>query len=298
MNFRKHFRFASVCVLTLLPVAATFAASQKYDATGLLLQFDDSHRNITVSCRAIPGYMDAMVMSLPVRGGKLPANLQPGSAIEFDLVVKKSGSYAENVRVKQFASLELDPAQARRLRLMEGAIDAKTSADAAVHIGQPVPDFRLTDQNHQPVSLAQFKGKVVALTFIYTRCPLPDYCIRLTNNFGILQRRFRSRMGEDLILLTVVIDPIHDQPDILKSYARTWKADSRNWHFLTGSSADIQQLCQRFDMAFYPDEALYVHSFHTVVIDRKGELAANLEGNEFTAKQLGDLTQTVMERSQ
>jgi protein SCO1/2 len=295
MNFGMRFRFGSVCVLTLLRVMAVFAAPQKYDVTGLLLKVDDTYRNITVSCRAIPGYMDAMVMSFPVHG-KLPTDLQTGAAIEFDLVVEKGSSYAANLRVKPFESLELDPAQARRLKLMEGAIDVKTPAHAPVHIGQPVPDFLLTDQNHRPVSLGQFAGKVVALTFIYTRCPLPDYCIRLTNNFGILQRRFRSRMGQDLILLTVVIDPIHDQPDALKNYARTWKADSRNWRFLTGPVADIQRLCQRFDMAFYPEEALFVHSFHTVVIGRKGELAANLEGNEFTAVQLGDMVQTVMDR--
>jgi protein SCO1/2 len=137
----------------------------------------------------------------------------------------------------------------------------------------------------------------VAVTFIYTRCPLPDYCVRLSNNLGVLQRRFKKEMGSDLILLTIIIDPIHDQPETLSNYARTWKADARTWHFLTGSVSDIRQLCHKFDMDFYPDEALLVHSFHTVVIDRSGELAANLEGNTFTSHQLGDLVQTVMARS-
>jgi protein SCO1/2 len=105
-------------------------------------------------------------------------------------------------------------------------------------------------------------------------------------------------MGQDLVLLTVVIDPVHDQPDALRTYARTWKADSRSWHFLTGSPADIQWICRRFDMAFYPDEALYVHSFHTVVISRGKRLAANLEGNNFTAQQLGDLVETVAARTE
>jgi len=298
MNFGMRSRFAFFRALMLLQLTTAFAAAQTYDVTGLLLKVDDTHLNITVSCRAIPGYMDAMVMSFPLGDARLPANLQPGSAVEFDLVVGKAAAYAANVRVKPFESLELDPAQARRLKLMEGAIDARTSTDVLVHIGQPVPNFLLTDQNRQPVSLAQFSGKIVALTFIYTRCPVPNYCIRLTNNFGILQRRFRGRLGQDLILLTVVIDPTHDQPQAVKGYARTWKADSRNWRFLTGPVADVQQLCQRFDMAFYPDEALFVHSFHTVVIDRKGELAANLDGNDFTAQQLGDLVQMVMDRSE
>ena len=195
---------------------------------------------------------------------KMLEGLEPGMAIDFSLVVDKNSSYAENIHIRPFESLELDPSQARRFKLMENAMAAKSPATDLLHVGQPVPDFVLTDQNRQRVSLSQFAGKVVAITFIYTRCPRPDYCVRLSNNFGLLQRRFKDRMGRDLVLLTVVIDPAHDQPEALINYARTWKADARTWHFLTGSLADIQQLCRKFDMAFYPDEALLVHSFHTV----------------------------------
>jgi protein SCO1/2 len=104
-------------------------------------------------------------------------------------------------------------------------------------------------------------------------------------------------MGNDLVLLSVVIDPAHDQPTALADYARTWKADSNSWHFLTGPLTQIEQMARGFDMNFYPDEALFVHSFHTVVIDRQGKLAANLEGNSFSAKQLGDLVESIMSES-
>ena len=273
------------------------ASSQKYAVTGLLLASDSSRHTITVSCREIPGYMEPMVMTFPVRGATLPGGLQPGVIVDFTLVVEKKTSFAEDVRIRPFESLELDPTEARRLKLVENASNIKPRSADVLSMGQPVPDFRLTDQNQRSISLSQFEGKVVALTFIYTRCPLPDYCVRLSNNFGILQRRFAGRMGRDVVLLTVVIDPVHDQLDALKNYARTWKADSRSWHFLTGSVDDIQRICRRFDMAFYPDEALYVHSFHTAVISRSGRLAANLEGNNFTARQLGDLVETVAART-
>lgn len=72
---------------------------------------------------------------------------------------------------------------------------------------------------------------------------------------------------------TIIIDPAHDQAKQLTQYARTWKADSKTWHFLTGPLADIQKICRGFEMAFFPDEALLVHSFHTVVIDREGKMA-------------------------
>lgn len=276
-----------------LTATACLSATSKHEVAGLLLSADAAKHTITVSCKEIPGYMDAMVMSFPVKDAALPGGLHPGVTIGFTLVVDKTSTYAEKLRIIPFESLELDPTEDRRLRLLEDATSAKPPSKEVLRLGQAVPDFRLTDQNHQIVSLSQFSGKVVVLTFIYTRCPRPDYCLRLSNNFGVLQRRFASRTNRDLILLTVVIDPVHDQPDTLKTYAHTWKADARSWHFLTGSVKDIQQLCRHFDMSFYPDEALFVHSFHTVVIGRQGELVANLEGNAFTAKQLGDLVESV-----
>jgi protein SCO1/2 len=286
--------FVVTLFIAVLLVAVPASASQKYDASGVLLRVDRDHHTISVSCNEIPGYMDAMVMDLPVRDPKMLEGLTPGMKLDFSLVVEKDSSFADNLRAHPFESLELDPTQARRFKLMERAMDAKAASADVLQIGQPVPDFALTDQDKQRISLSQLKGKVVAITFIYTRCPRPEYCVRLSNNFGVLERRFKNRIGKDLILLTVVIDPANDRPEAMAKYARTWHADSRDWHFLTGPITDIQQLCRRFDMAFYPDEALLVHSFHTALIDPDGRLAANLEGNDFTSQQLGDLVQTIL----
>ena len=168
-----------------------------------------------------------------------------------------------------------------------------------LQVGQAVPDFRFTDQSGQRVSLTQFKGQGRRRHFIYTRCPLPNYCVRLVQQSRRCCRGVsRIAMGSDLCSSRSSLIPVHDQPEALANYARTWKADARTWHFLTGSVSDIRQLCHKFDMDFYPDEALLVHSFHTVVIDRSGKLAANLEGNNFTGQQLGDLVQTVMASAQ
>ena len=79
------------------------------------------------------------------------------------------------------------------------------------------------------------------MTFIYTSCPLPNYCFRLSNNFGRLNQRFAARMGRDLVLLSITIDPVHDRPAVLAKYAATWKADPKSWHFLTGSLAEVQR---------------------------------------------------------
>ena len=157
-----------------------------------------------------------------------------------------------------------------------------------------MPDFTLIDQNGRKVMLSRLAGKVVAMNFVYTRCPLPDYCFRLSNNLALLQKRFVDRMGRDLMLLTVTFDPAHDRPDVLASYARIWKADPLAWHFLTGALPDVQRVCSMFGVGFWQDEGAFIHALHTVVIDRKGRLAANIEGNHYTAQQLGDLVESVL----
>jgi protein SCO1/2 len=207
--------------------------------------------------------------------------------VEFALVVNKTESYADNLRIRSYASSEREPSKARRLGVLGEAL--REPGAGRVAIGQPVPDFSLVDQKTRTVHFRQFAGKVVALNFVYTRCTLPDYCLRLSNNFGVLQKRYKDRLGHDLILLTVTFDPVHDQPELLSKYAETWKADAENWRFLTGSAADVQKVCDLFGVTSVPDEGLFIHSLHTAVIGRDGKLVANLEGNEFTAEQLGDL---------
>jgi len=286
-------RWVLVVAVSLLTAAHAWTG-QKYDVRGLVLKVDPSRKSMLVSCESIPGYMEAMTMPFTVRESRTLEGLRPGTAVDFTLVVDKDSSYADNVRARAFESLELDSTQARRMRLLEKMVAPPSSLPGALVVGQPVPDFTLTDQNRQPVRLSQFAGKIVAVTFIYTRCPFPNYCFRLSNNFGQLQKRFKEQMGRDLVLLTIVIDPANDGPEALTKYARIWKADSDGWHFLTGPLPEIQQLSRKFDMNFYPDEALLVHSFHTAVIDRQNKLAANLEGNEFTSQQLGDLVETLL----
>jgi protein SCO1/2 len=116
----------------------------------------------------------------------------------------------------------------------------------------------------------------------------------LSNNLGRLQKRFADRMGRDLVLLSVTMDPVHDTPEVLAKYGTTWKADARSWHFLTGPEPEVRKVCRRFGVNFWPDEGSLTHSLHTIVIDRQGKLAANFEGNEFTAQQLGDFVEAVL----
>jgi protein SCO1/2 len=277
-------------IFVFLAVAVA-AAQRQFPATGLVVSVDRPAHTLTVSHGEIAGYMDAMTMPFHVRNEQIPESVHPGSTVGFTLLADGRNSWIENIRVIEFNSAERDPVLASRLKLMDSA----TSGNPLLPIGAQVPDFTLTDQSRHPVTLSGFHGKVIVLDFVYTRCPLPDYCFRLSNNFARLQKRFSG--NGDLVLLTVSFDPAHDVPEALARYAEIWKADLAMWHFLTGPPEDVNRVCDQFGVGHWLDDGLFTHSLHTAVIDRQGKLAANMEGNQFSAKQLGDMVEAVLKRS-
>src|SRR5678816_2247971 len=115
----------------------------------------------------------------------------------------------------------------------------------------------------------------------------PQFCLRVSNNFGVLQKRFAKELGKEVVLLTITFDPQRDTPEVLAEYASQWKADPKTWHFLTGPVADVRKVCALFGVEYFPDEGLMNHSLRTAVIDRGGTLVASIEGNTYSPEQLG-----------
>jgi protein SCO1 len=281
--------------LAFLTVAGPASAQQHFAARGMILKVDPSHRTLIASVEAIPGFMQAMIMDFAVRDGGELAGLQPGVTIDFTLVIAKEVFYAEGIQIHRYEGLLPEPITAHRLKLLNQA--TSSSAVKPISIGERVPDFTLIDQARHALTFSELSGKTVVLSFSYTRCVEANFCFRISNNLGILKKRFRSHLGHDLVLLTVSFDPVHDQPEVLAKYAEIWKADPAGWHFLTGPADDVRRVCDLFGEDFFLGEGMIIHSLHTAIIDRHGKLVANLEGNEFTAQQLGDLVATVLNGS-
>jgi protein SCO1/2 len=277
--------------IAVLVVAQSGWAAERHPVRGMVLKVDAAHKSFLVSHDSIPGVMDAMTMPFDVREPKELEGVLPGMTVEFTLVLDRKSAHVEHVRIRQYETAEQDPLTARRLKLLNEMTGARSTA---VAVGQGVPDFTLTDQRRRPTSLSQFRGHVVAINFIYTSCALPQFCFRMANNFGVLAKRFTGQMGRDLILLTVTFDPDRDHPERLAEYASQWKADHDVWHFLTGTVPEVKRVCGLFGVDFFPDEGLMNHSSRTAIIDRQGKLFANIEGNQFTATQLGDLVETAL----
>src|SRR5262245_31443971 len=148
----------------------------RYSMRGMVMKVDPSHKSFTVSHDSISGVMEAMTMTFDVREPKDLSGVTPGMIVEFTLVVGRESSYAERVRIQPYKAVEQDPLTARRLKLLKEVTGTPSSAVTRLAIGQAVPDFTLTDQTRQLVTLSAFRGKIVAINFIYTSCALPEFC--------------------------------------------------------------------------------------------------------------------------
>jgi protein SCO1/2 len=279
-----------VCVLLLaFCVTGLRAADKEYTVKGMVLRADPAKRSFVVSHEKIVGLMESMIMPFDVRDAKDLAGVVPGAVVEFTLVVGDKAAYATKIKIERYQSVEQDPRTARRLAVMRQMAGL---ASKPLEIGARVPDFTLIDQAKQRVSLSSLAGKVVVVNFVYTRCALPQFCLRVSNNFGVLQKRFQKELGRDVVLVTITFDPERDTPEALAAYASQWKADPKTWRFLTGPVADVRKVCALFGVEYFPDEGLMNHTLRTAVIDRGGTLVASLEGNTYSPEQLGDLVLT------
>ena len=267
-------------------VAAAFtlaACATHHTTTGLVLKVDRLSATVTISHDAFPGYMDAMAMPFDLKGIARTAKVNPGDRVRFRLSVKGGRSWVDRVEVVSAARVD-------------AGLETTPAVPVLVPVGTTMPDFELTDHTGKPVALSGLKGKVVAVTFIYSRCPLPDYCPRMVENFKAVRDRFAARMDRDLVFLTISFDPRYDTPEILAKYAASQRAGGPGWHFLTGDPAKIERVCNAFGIQYWAEEGLITHSLQTAVIDRDGRLAATVEGKDFTPAQLGDLVAAVLDR--
>jgi len=157
--------------------------------------------------------------------------------------------------------------------------------------GEPVPDIQLTVETGRPRRLSEWRGKVLAVTFTYTRCPLPDFCPRMDQHFKSVQSSVLAdaRLRDRVALLSITFDPAFDTPAILAAHARHAGADPRIWHFATGEQRDIDAFASRFGVSIIREPSNpsdITHSLRTAVVDSRGRLQAILNGTGWAPAEL------------
>jgi protein SCO1/2 len=236
-----------------------------------------------VSHAPIPGYMDAMAMPFTVRDSALLKDVAAGDRVRFDLAVSATSSVIDR----------LDIVSAPRVDV---ALQRTPAVSKLVPLGQPFPDFSLLDQHGKPFALSQLKGQVVLVTFIYTRCPLPDYCPLLMANFARIKKEFAPSLGHGVALVTITFDPQYDTSEVLSRYGAPYGSDDGGWHLLTGSTEQVRHVTELFGIEFYPDEGMITHTMLTTVIAPDGKLFATLEGKNYSIGQLADIVRAARQQ--
>ena len=194
---------------------------------------------VRIAHDAIANYMPAMTMSLPVKNAALLSHLAIGDDVQFELRVTDDDS--------SISRIEKIPPTAAATQAEAGATRSLEEIEAErLRAGELVPDFMLTDQDGRAIHLKEFRGKAVVLTFIYTRCPLPNFCPLMSKKFAELEHRLSKEFPNRYELLSISMDPAFDRQAVLKEYAARYGADPKDWSFATGD-AGFHQLYRRAD---------------------------------------------------
>jgi protein SCO1/2 len=243
---------------------------------GQVLAVDAAREELTVKHDDIRGFMPGMTMPFKVRPAAAVRERKPGDLIRATLVVAGTNAYLTDVAATGHAPI---------------AESAPRPLTDLLEPGSIVPDESFTDQNGTVRRLSAYRPRVVAVTFTYTRCPLPDYCPLLDRHFAAVQREIAADSGlrGRAQLVSISLDPAFDTPAVLAAHAARVGADPDVWHFLTGDAAAIQRFAVRFGVtAMRPEPASpeLVHNLRTGVINKDGHLVAVMTGNTWTPADL------------
>jgi protein SCO1/2 len=285
---RKHNSFLPFA-LTLLGATMVFSAScnrgpsggpspKRYSLKGTIISIDKNAGTANIDNEPIKGFMDSMVMPYTIKPVEMLTQLQAGDSITAEVVVEPDKYWLENVKVVAHAQ---SPA-------------AKPAA--SLHIPQPgdeVPDFKLLNQNGKQISLQQYRGETLLLTLIYTRCPFPDFCPRVSHEFAEIDRAVRgdqARYGKTH-LLSISFDPAHDTPRVLRDYGFSCAGSKdaalfNHWEFAAIPQAELPQFADYFSLTYKEEGGLITHSLSTAIISSDGKIYKWYHGADWQASDL------------
>lgn len=256
-----------------------------YQAKGVLREIRAGGTKALIAHEEIPGYMEAMTMLLDVRPTNALTGIQIGDQFTFRLLTTDTDAWIDNLKrtglnISQPQSLDAD----------------SVVVDEELKPGDPLPDCVLTNQLGRPIRLSEFRGRALAFTFIFTRCPLPTYCPRMNNNLAAAQKALATaNAGTNWHLLSISFDPEFDTPAMLSAYASSYRYDPAHWSFATGATADIRKLGNNFSLTFVREGAVFNHNVRTVVVDTAGRVRKIFAGNEWQPAELVEAIQQAMQ---
>jgi protein SCO1/2 len=271
---RSVFLWVVIFLLLAVGMGACRRNEKRYDLKGKVVLVEKDKNLVTITHEDVPGLMPAMTMPFTVPNQADIDYLAPEDQVTATLVLDGGHSWLENlfvVRTTGNASTVTLPTEAKE--------------------GDEVPNYLLKNQDGKEIHLNDYRGKALLLTFIYTRCPLPEYCTLMSNNFAHIDRQLQQTpdIYQKTHLLSVSIDPAHDTPQVLRSYGaahteRYQEETFTHWEFASGEQ--VKEMAQFFGLRYFPEKDEIVHGLKTVIIRPDGKVAKVYTGNEWKPEEV------------
>ncbi len=272
------------CHRTVPDSSSEIPPGKPYPVRGQVVSTDPATGEVTLAGEAIPGFMEAMTMPYKLRTPNILSELHPGDHITATLYVTDSSDLLDQIVITAQGQPDYRP-------LFQYHVP---------NPGDAVPDFKFLNQSGKRISIGDFKGKVLLVTFIYTRCPLADFCVRMSKNFAAIDKALAAdpALYAKTHLLSVSFDPDYDTPAVLKSYGgaytgRYTQETFAHWDFAAPGKADLPSVEKFFDLGATPEkDRTITHSLSTAVIGPDGKIFKWYPTNDWTPEQaLGDIKQ-------
>ena len=258
----------------------TAVSTQIFQVKGVVVAVKPDEKTVRIRHEEIPGYMEAMTMPFEVRDTNELAGVSDGDTVSFRMLVTETDGWIDQIKKLDVPSVNTLPANSgvRIVRDVE-----------PLEVGSVLPEYTFTNQLGQAVSLSQFRGKAVAFTFIFTRCPFPTFCPLMSNNFRAVRDALLNNPNAptNWHLLTISFDPEFDTPEVLKRYAASYNADPQRWSFVTGTLVDVTAISEQVGLQFWREPGGNInHNLRTVVVDAQGRLQKIYPENKWTTEEL------------
>lgn len=270
-------------------------SEQIFEVDGWMRAVADSGETVTIQHEEIPGFMPAMTMPFYLKDRSLADGLEVGDRVRFRYVVGENESWIDRIeKVEGEEAASVSPEEGARANALRARIPRLEEGDV-------VPSFQLINQDGERFETGDFRGEALAISFIFTRCPVPDFCPRMSKNFAELQRKVEANpdLRDRVHLLSVTIDPAFDTPEVLRRYAATYTDSTENWTFATGEAGRIEEMRTRFAI-FVDSEAPggnIDHALGTALVDPEGRLASVWWGNRWTTDEVLEAISTTLEEN-
>ena len=252
-----------------------------FTTRGLIRSIAPDFKTMIVRHEDIPGFMPKMTMEFDVRDTNEVRGLAPGDTITFIVKANEEDSWIEGIKRAStndvVAALPSDPASAALLNVAE------------LKTGSIMPDAELLDEHGKTIKLSSFAGKAVAFTFIFTRCPLPDYCPRMNQHFNRARNLLLQKTDAptNWQFLSISFDAEFDKPGVLNRYAYSYRGQNADrWLFAAAPTNVMAAMANQLDFRFANEGGTFLHNLRTVVLDPQRRVHRQFEGNKWKADEL------------